>query len=679
MSDTKFIKERLLFTFLLCSFFNTVLLAQDNFTWDNATVYFVLTDRFNDANSSNNNSYGRTTDPVGGFLGGDLQGLTTKINDGYFDDLGVNAIWLTAPYEQIHGAVPGYWSEAGYPSDSHYAYHGYYALDFTEVDANMGTTNDMQTFVDAAHNHGIRVIMDIVLNHVGYETTVDANEFGFGPLGDPWQVPNNGLDANNSGWCNWWTDSNGNAWLRKGDTASDYCATACGGSDLELCLAGLPDIRTEMTTDVGLPKILQTKWDNNKETQEINELNTFFNGNNLPRTPANHIVKWLTDWVRDYGIDGFRIDTYKHVETSVWGTLKDEAQVAFNDWKAANPTKKLNDDDFWMVGELFGAGPGKNTDAINNGKTDALINFDFQGVPNNMSSLDNVYANYASIAADPEWNFLSYVSSHDKDLFPRAGLQDAGTALLMAPGGVQIFYGDETRRPRGTSNSDQDSRSFMNWNSIDQGLLTHWQKLGQFRNNHNSIGGGDHQKLADNPYTFHRSLFAADQQDQAVVVIGASGSTTVNVGSVFPDGTELRDFYTGTVASVSGGNVIFTAHTNGVILIEETNPVIRPTFVVSQEGGYSPTAIDVTITANDANDPNPTIYYTFDENLSATNLAAWTVYSGAINIAMTSTLRVIVENSDNVLSQEGSYDFYIGALPTFKVYLKTDYINPHVH
>lgn len=84
------------------------------FSWDNATVYFVLTDRFQNGDTSNDHSYGRGLDQngneqagydnnPGAFHGGDLKGLTQKLNEGYFTDLGVNAIWLTAPYEQIHG------------------------------------------------------------------------------------------------------------------------------------------------------------------------------------------------------------------------------------------------------------------------------------------------------------------------------------------------------------------------------------------------------------------------------------------------------------------------------------------------------------------------------------------------------------------------------------------------
>ncbi len=151
-----------------------------DFSWDNASVYFLLTDRFQNGNTSNDHSYGRALDasgqPISGwntspgtFHGGDFAGITQKINEGYFNDLGVNAIWISAPYEQIHGYVtPG-----GSNDFAHYSYHGYYVLDYTETDANFGTKEEFRTMVDTAHKNGIRVIMDVVMNHAGYNTLKD--------------------------------------------------------------------------------------------------------------------------------------------------------------------------------------------------------------------------------------------------------------------------------------------------------------------------------------------------------------------------------------------------------------------------------------------------------------------------------------------------------------------------
>jgi alpha-amylase len=569
------------------------------FSWDNATVYFLLIDRFNNGLSTNDASYGRQPDPAGGFMGGDFKGITQKIQEKYFDNLGVNALWITAPYEQMHGFVSGYGSDPAFAK--HYAYHGYYPLDFTQPDSAYGTRLEFKALVDSAHAHGIRVVVDIVMNHLAYDNQGDVNKYlgGF-PV----------TDQTNTGWCNWW----GSNWIRK---ANGYCATAPGSDDLTMSLAGLPDIKTEVTTSAanttaGLPPMLQTKWGSsheNKLATEISSLDSYFTRTGKPKTPRHYLIKWLTDWVREYGIDGFRIDTYKHVGRDVWGELNDEADLALAEWKAANPTKKLDDKPFWSVGEWWGHGVGKNVEAVSTGKTDALINFTFKGAAASPTTIDATYANYANtLNTDPTWNALSYISSHDDGMFDRNNLFNAGTSLLLAPGAVQIYYGDESGRPLGTvaAGTDQPTRSFMNWASTNTTLLSHWQKLGVFRRNHPAIGAGSHAKIADSPYTFSRNLTSTDACggcDKVIVVVGASGNTTVNVSSVFTNGTLLRDAYTGNTATVASGNVAFVAGSQGVILIENpagcvvcTPPTEVPTVAAS------PTSINLgassTITAS---------------------------------------------------------------------------------
>lgn len=580
------------------------------FSWDNATVYFAMTDRFMDGDPSNNHSYGRELDAngdpypnykskVGTFHGGDLKGLTQKIEEGYFNELGVNAIWITAPYEQIHGWVGG-------ENFRHYAYHGYYALDYTEMDRNMGTKEEMRAFVDTAHEHGIRVVMDVVLNHAGYETMKDMDEFDFGELAGGWQnyyynQPESAAhydtyadyiassDANR--WARWW----GPDWIR-----SSYAGySGCGSSDLTLCLSGLPDFKTESSQTVGIPPFLAEKWGSAKLAAENAKLDAFFARTGKPRTVSNHLISWLTDWVREYGIDGFRVDTAKHVEMHVWKALKEEAVIALRDWKAAHPDKKLDDLDFWMTGEAWGHGLGRSA-YFDNG-FDSMINFSFQGSAGNLANLEGIYSNYAaSINSDDSFNMLSYISSHDTSLFNRSNLINAGTSLLMLPGGVQIFYGDETARPPVTAPWDQPTRSDMNWSTIDAGVLSHWQKLGQFRSKHIAVGAGSHKQLQSSPYAFSRTYNSGGVEDKVAVVVGASGSTTVNVGSAFEDGTTVTDFYTGQSAVVTGGQVTFAAHANGVILIEEP-PTLEARVSASPAGGsFSTETKEVTLYVRNA-------------------------------------------------------------------------------
>lgn len=620
----------------------------DYFSWDNATIYFAVTDRFYNGNTTNDVNYGRLSDVVGGFHGGDLAGMTAKITSGYFDSLGVNALWITPPIEQIHGNVPGWGMDPNFIR--HYGYHGYYALDWTELDANMGTRDEFRTMIDSAHAHGIRIVMDIVMNHTGYDTPQDMVEFGW------------------SDCTNWWSSQ----WIRKDDIAS--CAP-CGGGDLQSCLAGLPDIISEATANVNLPPVLLTKWNASKEAQEIAELNTFFTNTGLPRTPINHIVKWLTDWVREYGVDAFRLDTYKHIELQNWGTLKTQAELALAEWKAANPSKKLDDKPFWMVGENYGSGITRWADAINIGKTDALINFNFQGQAGNMTTIDNIYSSYASVAnPDPTWNFLSYISSHDTQLSDRNNLITEGSTFLMLPGAVQIYYGDETRRLAGLGPGDQPTRSDMNWSTIDQSVLNHWKKLGQFRQKHPAVGAGSHTKLQTTPYTFKRSLSRQDAQDDVIIVMGASGNVTVNVSALpaWSNGTILRNAYNGQTATVTSNTVTFSAGANGIILIENPNPVILPAITASPENNaYNPSGHTVCLTGSSIDCSPISVYYTFDLNASPSDLSSWTLFTGCFQVNQTTTLKAVAVNNNNTaLKSEVLILNYYTSLPEMTIYYK---------
>ncbi len=522
---------------------------------DNPIVYFAITDRFYNGNPANDHSYGRQLDgkqEIGTFHGGDLAGLTKKLKAGYFKQLGVDAIWISPPYEQIHGWVPG-----GNAEFKHYAYHGYFALDYTKLDQNMGTPEELHEFVDTAHAQGIRVLFDIVMNHPGYADIQTLSEYLPELLWKGWEkytIKNyqTWIDYNNFDFGKWW----GGDWVRAG--LPGY--PEGGSDDLTRQLAYLPDFRTESTAPVKLPFFLKYR---KKDTAAVDLPNT---------TVRGYLVTWLTSWVRDYGIDGFRCDTAKNVELPAWLELKRAGTVALADWKARNPTKKIDDAPFWMVGEVFPHGVER--DAYFDNGFDSLLNFDFQDQKlEDMSALDRLYADYASRlsagrANGKPFDVLSYISSHDTELYPRDHLIDAGTALLLAPGGVQIFYGDESARPPGPStpgDPQQATRSDMNWAHPDAAVLAHWQKLGQFRIRHVALARGVHHKLSDTPYAFSRVYGS----DRVVAVPKASGAITIPVAGVFKDGETVRDAYSGTNAKVMGGKVSLIAQ--GTVLLEVVN------------------------------------------------------------------------------------------------------------
>ncbi|MDD6251901.1 MAG: alpha-amylase family glycosyl hydrolase [Oscillospiraceae bacterium] len=581
--------------------------AADDFTWDNATVYFLLTDRFNNGNKENDNSYERNdglTNTVAAFQGGDFKGITQKINEGYFDKLGVNAIWVAGWYEQTHGYVVGGDGKKSFP---HYSYHGYYGLDFTELDKNFGTEAEFKEMIDAAHSRGIRIVLDVVLNHPGYNSIYDMNEYGFGTLtsnamnvynnekNNPSQTNYHGVikynDGNASDWAKWW----GKDWIRAGLAGYDNN----GGGDLTGSVAYLPDFKTENQASLDIPEILKTKWTRegtyNEKVNEINDTMQKYNLGN--KTVANYLVSWYAKWVEEYGIDGFRCDTAKHVDMSVWGKLSAACTQALKNWRAANPSAPGADwdEDFWTTGECFGMGLALGSNYYTTGGFDSMINFSFSADSKGggctgmkkAGNLNNTYASYASaFASNPGRSVLTYISSHDTGMC-RDDLYFQGSALLLMPGAVQIYYGDESNRQQVSCTIwDHVIRGFMNWTSMDNGVLTHWQKVGTFRNNHVAVGAGSHTALSATGGTaFSRNYNKNGVNDTVVCVVGANNNTsiTITLNGAFKDGVTVKNTYTGDTAQVSGGKVTFNSGAHGTILIEQvagdipTVPTTAPT------------------------------------------------------------------------------------------------------
>jgi alpha-amylase len=517
--------------------------------WNDATVYFLLTDRFQNGDSSNDHALGRAHDGVvlRSYEGGDLKGVLQRIETGYFDSLGVDAIWLTPFVEQIHGSV-----DEG--TGKTYGYHGYWTRDWTAVEPALGTRDDLRALVDAAHRHGIRVLMDAVINHTGPVTPQDPQ----------------------------WPE----AWVR----TSPQCTYGSYATTVDCTLvANLPDVRTERDDPVELPPALLEKWQREGRLErERASLDTFFQRTGYPRAPRYYLIKWLTDWVRELGFDGYRVDTAKHFGAAVSAELKREAGRAFADWKRAHPAQVQDSLPFYMVGEVYGYEPSQGR-AYNYGDRtvdffaygyDGLINFGFKREA--AGSLDDLFTRYSATlqtGALRGVSILNYVSNHD-DGSPydqdRSDPFGAGTRLLLAPGGAQIYYGDELARPLRVAGAagDANLRSFMNWSDLERGgpttlILRHWRKLGRFRRAHPAVGAGEHHRLQAQPYIFSRVLDTNGLHDRVLVAMDqGEGAKTISVFGVFTDGTELVDAYSGVRGTVRNGSISLTTAFGLVLLCE---------------------------------------------------------------------------------------------------------------
>ncbi|MFD1163843.1 MULTISPECIES: alpha-amylase family glycosyl hydrolase [Hwangdonia] len=519
------------------------------FVWESANIYFLLTDRFNNGDASNDINFNRTkqTGKLRGFEGGDLKGITQKIESGYFTNLGVNAIWMTPIVEQIHGGT-----DEG--TGATYGFHGYWTKDWTAIDPNFGTKEDLKKLVQVAHKNGIRILLDAVINHTGPVTEKD-------PV-----------------WPSSWVRTEPNC------TYDSYKNTiTC------TLVENLPDIKTESNDAVELPPQLVKKWKSEgRYEQEIAELDAFFTRTGYPRAPRFYIMKWLTDYITEFGIDGYRVDTVKHVEEYVWQEFKTQCDYAFAAFKKQNPDNILDDNKFYLLGEVYnyGINTGKYFD-FGDKKVDyfdhafqSLINFQFKW---NASQQDyeTLFANYSNYLNNDlkGYGTVNYLSSHDDGQpFDAARNKpfETATKLLLAPGTSQIYYGDESARSliiEGTV-GDATLRSNMNWTAIEKdsetkNIIYHWQKLGQFRANHPAVGAGNHQMISKTPYLFSRSFSKDNFID--LVVIGLDlpkGKKVLEVSKVFKDADILYDAYSGKTATVNKG-VITLNTTYDIVLLEK--------------------------------------------------------------------------------------------------------------
>lgn len=598
----------------------------DTFTWDNANVYFVLTDRFYNGEKGNDHSYYRQNaennstlksgyNNVATFHGGDIKGLTEKLD--YLNNLGVNAIWITAPYEQAHG-----WCTGGGKGFPHYAFHGYYTQDWTYMDQNMGTIEEFRTFVNEAHKRGIRVVMDVVMNHTAYNTVEDMLTYDFGGFST---TPTHGWLGSGSWndnhsitiydqpgkWGNWW-----GCWVRAFSDKSwaSSAGYAAGGSgDITGSLSGLPDVVTERTASVAIPTFLKTKWNAESDSKSVPvetgntlgnkygdyKLNSISNADwngksgdwrsDNKGAPSDYQVMWLSGWVREFGIDGFRCDTAKHIDMYRWGELKKACQSALEAWRKDSSKEdsagaKDWDESFWMTGECFGwTDIGGNGDYYTTGGFDSMIAF---GIGGGNKWENSGYDYYKPSISETTWgsylninknndsdsngnrnNVLTYISSHDTRLSRWNNQSELGTMLVLLPGGVQIYYGDETSREKAYTDcgdGDMATRGDFNWDAANGATATHWGKVGTFRKFNPAVGAGTGSA------TKRKYSGAAGENCVAIGI----GGTSVDVSGLFSDGTTVYNWYDGKSAVVSGGKVTsFAGGTkNQPILVSDKNP-----------------------------------------------------------------------------------------------------------
>jgi alpha-amylase len=449
--------------------------------WNDEVLYFVIVDRFADGDPSNNEKVDRSA--KGTFHGGDLKGLTAHLSE--IAELGITAIWITPVVKNIEGFVTG----AGFPD---WAYHGYWADDFTTLDPRFGTEEDLQTFVAECHKRNIRVLLDVVYNHPGYNS-------------------------------NYLKDPKTAAWLRSEDRGT------CGQDDLTSCLSGLPDFKTE------LPEV------------------------------ADFLMDAHLGLAKRVGLDGFRLDTVKHVDHPFWKEHRSR-------------TRSELMQQFFLLGEVWGGDPQVLDPWFSTDEMDAGFDFSFQG-----SAISFLKGRGRSVAFDrylksrektrKGYSVSHFLSSHDVPggLFQLEGDKQlfrlAAIVQFTSIGIPMVFYGEEVGRAGGDW---PDNRSDMPWGDRnilpgsgqprDETLRADYAKLIKLRREHPALWRGLHTGLNTEGDALVYAMDDAESQDSVIVAINR-GPNAIPVRVPLPgqwSGKKPRDVWSGTAVESKGSQLTFT-------------------------------------------------------------------------------------------------------------------------
>ncbi len=370
----------------------------------NERFYFVMTDRFANGDPANDTA-GLGDDPLvsgfdptnkGFYLGGDIAGLRSRLD--YIEGLGTTAIWLTPSF--LNKPVQGE------GADVSAGYHGYWITDFTQIDPHLGTNDELRALIDDAHARGIDVYFDIITNHTADVISYAEGQYTYRDLSQPPYTPviaPEDADLKVPAWLN-----DPTVYHNRGNTTWEGESVTYGD------FGGLDDLATED------PRVV------------------------------DGFIDVYDAWV-DLGIDGFRIDTVKHVNDEFWEAFT--TAVAEHATAVGNP-------DFFMFGEVYDSNPGAIAPYVRDTDMDAVLDFPFQAAATSYASGNSAQTRARLFAADVQYttphsaaaSLPTFLGNHDMG---RIGYFLANTAdplardtlaheiMYLTRGQPVVYYGDE--------------------------------------------------------------------------------------------------------------------------------------------------------------------------------------------------------------------------------------------
>lgn len=420
--------------------------------------YFVMPDRF--ANGDRSNDQGGLTgsrlatgyDPTdkGFYQGGDLKGLTDRLD--YIKGLGTTAIWLAPIFKNQPVQGTGKDASAGY--------HGYWITDFTQVDPHFGTNKDLATLISTAHAKGMKVFFDVITNH-----TADVVDY--------------------EGASHEYLSKGAFPYLTKDGRPFDDADYAAGGRTFPAVDgSSFPYTPTVPAAkkDLKVPSWLNdpTMYHNRGDSTYAGENATYgdFSGLDDLWTERPEVVSGMERiyerWVRDFGVDGFRIDTVKHVNMEFWT----QWATALDRYAAQHGRRN-----FFMFGEVYSADTSVTAPYVTQGRLDATLDFPFQDAARAYASQGGSAKKLASVFGDDykyttdkanAYEQVTFLGNHDmgrigyflKQDNPKATDAEilkkdelADELMFLSRGNPVVYYGDEQGFTG--SGGDKDARQTM--------------------------------------------------------------------------------------------------------------------------------------------------------------------------------------------------------------------------
>jgi len=584
--------------------------------------YFVMTDRFANGDHSNDTGGYRIppgTPPAGrrlitgldptdkGFYrGGDLKGIASKLD--YIKGLGTTSIWLTPSFKNRPVQGTGANVSAGY--------HGYWITDFTQIDPHLGTNAELKQLIDAAHAKGMKVFFDIITNH-----TADVIDYRQGP-------------QNNYSYIS----KAAKPYLDAGGKPFDDHDYAAGDTFPALSTASFP--YTPYFRNTADQTAKTPAWLNDPLNYH-NRGNAAFDGTEGDRygdfsglddlfteKPAvrDGMIDIYSTWAK-FGIDGFRIDTVKHVNVEFWQKFVPAMEAA-----GASAGKNK----FFQFGEVYDADPAKMSYYTTAGRLPATLDFGFQaratgfGLGQPTRDLADLYAgdDYYTDTDSNAYSLPTFLGNHDMGRignFLAAG-GSTGSELLqrdlltqqlmfLTRGQPVTYYGDEQGFTG--DGGDKDARQDMfaskvasynddtligsssstavdNYNT-KQPIYTEIAALSKLRQENPALADGAqiprYSSNAPGVFAFSR-IDAKDQVEYVVAVNNATSAKTVSFDTFNPT-TIYRGLFGGAQKKLTGkdGQLSVTVPALSTMVWKADKPMARaesaPTalFVTPGTGG----------------------------------------------------------------------------------------------